>query len=569
MDWSYQLLSPMERTVFHRLAVFVGHFTIEAALAVVTSPTVDSTLVFGIIDSLVAKSMVATIPVGAAMRYRLLDTTRAYAVTATSDETERSDLAARHATYYLGWLEETGAEWPTLASAAQRALHLAGLANVRAALESCFSGGDIEIGVRLAVAAAPVFLSMSLLTECHRWSERALLAFDRGVGHERDKMHLHAALGVSLMFTRGGKDAARVALKRSFAIAEECGAPLDQLQVLGPLQMFHLRTGEFKAALNYAKRCSTVAGALQDTVSGTLAHSLMGISLHLGGQLDAARAELEAALQPGPRFSRTTIYLGFDCRILAGAIVARNLWLQGFADQAAERVRLTIEEAVNKDHPLTLSIALVWAASLMLWTGNLEGADQYTDWLLSRAEPHSLGPYLAVARGFKGELAIRHGHATSGVESLKAALEELHAAPYELLTTPLNIALVQGLAATNRFAEAVSLIQTTIELVESRGDLCYMPELLRVKGNLFLTRPQSSAEEAELCFRSSLELSQRQNAFAWELRATTELARLFAGRGETDRAHALLGPLCSQLVEGLGTVDVRAAIDLLATLRST
>ena len=75
----------------------------------------------------------------------------------------------------------------------------------------CFDIGDTEIGVRLAVAAAPVFLSMSLLTECHRWSERALLALDGGVGHERDAMHLLAASGVSLMFTRGGNDAARVA----------------------------------------------------------------------------------------------------------------------------------------------------------------------------------------------------------------------------------------------------------------------------------------------------------------------------------------------------------------------
>ncbi|UXN60977.1 ATP-binding protein [Phyllobacterium zundukense] len=567
MEWSYQLLSQMERTVLHRLAVFVGHFTIEAALAVVTSPRIGQTLVFGIVDSLVAKSMVATAPVGATMRYRLLDTTRAYALEASTDETELSDLTERHATYYLLWLEETGAEWPTLGSAAQRALYLAGLSNVRAAVESCFDGDGIEIGIRLAVAAAPVFLSMSLLTECHRWSERAILALEGTIGHEREEMHLHAASGVSLMFTRGGKDAARVALKRSFAIAEECGGPLDQLQVLGPLQMFHLRTGEFKAALNYANHYSTVAGTLDDRVSITLAHSLMGISRHLGGQLDGARAELEAALQPGPPFSRATIYLGFDGRILAGAILARNLWLQGYSDQAAELVRQTIAEAANKDHPLTLSIALIWAASLLLWTGDLEGADQYVDWLFSRARPNSLGPYLAVARGLKGELAIRRGNANAGVESLQAALDELHAAPYELLTTPLNIALVHGLAATNRFAEAFSLTETTIALVESRGDLCYMPELLRVKGNLSLTTPQAGVDEAERCFQSSIQLSRRQGARAWELRAGTDLAQLYVDRGQTDRARALLQPLCQQAVEGLATADVRAASDLLATLR--
>ena len=60
LDWSYGLLSELERIVLRRLAVFVGHFTLDAALAVVTSASVDRSLVFGAIDSLVAKSMVAT-----------------------------------------------------------------------------------------------------------------------------------------------------------------------------------------------------------------------------------------------------------------------------------------------------------------------------------------------------------------------------------------------------------------------------------------------------------------------------------------------------------------------------
>ena len=80
LDWSYGLLSELERVVLRRLAVFIGHFTLDAALAVVTSTSVDQSRVFGAIDSLVAKSMVATRPIGAMMRYRLLDTTRAYAL---------------------------------------------------------------------------------------------------------------------------------------------------------------------------------------------------------------------------------------------------------------------------------------------------------------------------------------------------------------------------------------------------------------------------------------------------------------------------------------------------------
>ena len=102
--------------MLRRLAVFVGHFTLDAALEVVTSATLDQSTVFGAIDSLVAKSMVATRPIGAMMRYRLLDTTRAYALEISLDDAERADLAVRHATYYRRWLEQTGTEWSTLST---------------------------------------------------------------------------------------------------------------------------------------------------------------------------------------------------------------------------------------------------------------------------------------------------------------------------------------------------------------------------------------------------------------------------------------------------------------------
>ncbi|TKB99498.1 MAG: transcriptional regulator, partial [Mesorhizobium sp.] len=513
LDWSYGLLSELERHLLRRLAVFVGHFSIDAVLDVVTSATIDDALVFGAIDSLVAKSMIAARPAGATMRYRLLDTTRAYALQLDVDDAELESLAERHAAHYLRWLEETRAEWPTLSSAVQRSLHLAGLANVRAALDWCFGpDGNTEVGVRLAVAAAPVFLSMSLLAECHRWTAQAVLALGDTTGGGLEEMRLQAAMGVSLMFTRGGKDAARVALNRSLAIADRRGDALDQLQILGPLQMFHLRRGEFKSALHYAERCSVIAGTLEDSVSTTLAHSLMGISLHLNGELDRAQTAVEAALRHGPRSDRTTTnYLGFEGRILASAILARTLWLQGHPERARDRALLTIKDAEVLNHPLTLSIALVWAISVFLWVGDLNNAEEHIDRLFSRAEFHSLGPYLALGRGFKGELAIRRGNASSGVESLRSCLAELHAAPYELLTTPLNMAFIQGLASTGRSAEALSLIDETIRQVEANGDLCYMPELLRVKGSHVLAASRADGdEEAELCFRRSLELSNRQ-----------------------------------------------------------
>jgi len=569
LDWSFGLLAELERVVLRRLAVIVGHFTLDAALEVVTCATLDRSTVFSAIDSLVAKSIVATRPVGAMMRYRLLDTTRAYVLEIKIDDAESADLAVRHAAYYRRWLEQTGIEWPSLVTGEERIPHFAAVNNVRTALEWCFgANGNTDIGVGLAAAAAPVFLAMSLLPECHRWSERAILALDDAALGGLDEMHLQAALGVSLMFMRGGRNAARVALERSFAIAEERGDALDQVRLLGPLNMFHLRTGNFTTAMQYAKCCSAAVATVEDSVAIALAHSILGISLHLRGDLADARAELEAALDRGPRSHRTTtIYLGFEGKILAKAILARNLWLQGYPDQALERALQAVDEAAAMDHSLTLAIALIWAISVFLWTGELQTAEAYIDMLISRAESHSLAPYLLVGRGFKSEVAIRHGDARGGVESLQSSLQKLHAAPYELLTTELNLSLVGGLSAIGQVDEAISLIDESLGRVETNGNLLYIPELLRAKGTILPLLSKFNRDSAETCLLRALELSRRQGARAWELRTAIDLATLVAGRGEIDSARELLQPVFEHFVEGLGTADLKIAERLLVTLR--
>ena len=569
LDWSYGLLSEVERMVLRRLAVFVGHFTLDAALEVVTSAALDRSTVFGAIDNLVAKSMVATHPIGAMMRYRLLDTTRAYSLDISIDDAEAAELAVRHATYYKRWLEQTGSEWATLSTGVERTPHFAALNNVRAALEWSFGeSGDIGIGIGLAAAAAPVFLAMSLLTECHRWSKRAILALDETGRSGPQEMHLQTALGVSLMFTRGGQDAARVALNRSLTIAEAHGRPLDEVRVLGPLSMFYLRTGNFSAALNHAKRCSYLAQKAGDDLAIELARSVLGTSFHLTGDLEGARMEFEAVLGRGPRgqSGTTAIHLGFEGKYLAGAILARTLWLQGYPAQAVERARQTVKDAAAMDHSLTLSIALIWAISVFLWTGDLQSAEKHIEWVISRASSHSLAPYLAVGRGLQGELAVRRGDPKHGVETLQNSLRILHAAPYELLTTPLDMSLAQGLMALSRHDESISLTDETIRRVEANGDEMYMPELLRVKGTMLLAQARHNRDEAEGHLAKSLELSRIHGSRAWELRTATNLAALCADQGRAGDARALLLPVLAQFTEGWDTADLRAAKLLLANI---
>ena len=566
LDWSYGLLSGFERLVLRRLAVFVGHFTLDAALAVATSAEVDQGAVLGAIDSLVAKSMLATRPIGAMMRYRLLDTTRAYLLGTSSDDPEIANLAARHATYFRRWLEQSGKEWATLSSGVERAAHFVDLNNVRAALEWCFGeDGDLRIGIKLAAAAAPVFLAMSLLPECYRWSQHAIVALDDANRGELEEMQLQANLGVASMHMYGPSDAAHAALNRSLAIAEARGNVLSHVGILGTLSMFCTRDGQFKVALDQAKRARAVAGAAEEPDAMALAQSALGRALHFVGDHSGARSALEAAFRHWSHAQRA--YLGLDDRILVGLGLARGLWVQGHPSQAKARARETIKDAERSTNSASLAVALAWAPDIFFWTGDLATAEEHADRLVAHAQSHSLGPYLHVGHGYKGTLAIRRGYEKDGVETLQDCLNHCHVLRYEMRNTEFKIVLAQGLLTIGQVDKAIKLVDDTISQVETNGDFFFMPETLRVRGCAALLRQNSRVDDAETWFRRSLELSCRQGAQAWELRTAIDLAALLVGQGRADNAYRLLQPIFGRFVEGLETADLKAANRLLTDLK--
>ena len=568
LDWSFGLLTELERVALRRLAVFVGHFTLDAALEVVTSATLDRSNVLDAIDSLVAKSLVATSPLGAMMRYRLLDTTRAYALQISMDDADVLDLSTRHASYFRRWLEHNGKEWSSLSSGIERASHFAGVNNVRAALEWCFSpGGNIELGVTLAAAAARVFLAMSLLPECHRWSQRAILALDESSTGGLDEMHLQASLGFSSSQIHGESNVVSEALNRSLSIAEQRGDTAHQAEILNMEHYFHARIGDLRSALQCARRCRALAETSDDLMMKALGHAMLGRALQVTGDLAGSRAELDSLMRIFSQSPRGPALLNYDPHYHSYIALARTLWLQGYPTQALELTRQGVEASKAMGHPAALALVLAGAASIFLLAGDLDAAQYHTDLSISHAEANALGPLAAVGQGRKAELAIKRGNTNAGVKDLQAILKRLRAARHEVLSTEFNIALAQGLTAMGRSSESQALIDERIRQVEVGGETLYMPELLRVKGRVLLSMREPDPRGAEICFMESFELSRRQGARAWELRTARDLAKLLAERGDSESGRALLQPVYAGFSEGFETADLRAAEELLASLR--
>jgi predicted ATPase len=159
---------------------------------------------------------------------------------------------------------------------------------------------------------------------------------------------------------------------------------------------------------------------------------------------------------------------------------------------------------------------------------------------------------------------VRRGDAVAGVPLLRAALEGLRRARFEVPCSEFLSSLATALAASGNVTEGLATIDAVPGRVESIGESWFAPEALRLKGLLLLMRNESV--DAENHFLRSLELAHRQGARSWELRTAVSLARLQRGQGRIREAHDRLTSIYSHFTEGFGTADLQAAKHLMNAL---
>jgi tetratricopeptide (TPR) repeat protein len=378
-------------------------------------------------------------------------------------------------------------------------------------------------------------------------------------------MELHAALGLSLMLTRGNTEQAGNSLTRGLELAEQLGDLHGQLGFFERLHLFHVRIGNFQDALMFAQRGESVAQEIGDPVGLAQIRVALGISYHLKGDSPAARTCLAFALEHLPASQINSHHFNFDYRNRARITLARVLWLQGYPDQAVDMARRALEDTISLDHPIKLCLALFWASSVFLWNKDLKSAEEYNELFIAQADRYSLAPFQTIGRGAKGELLVMRGDVEPGMILLRRSLEALRAHRYGLLTA-FSKALAQGLSRVGQGDEALATIDEAIALVEHNGDLFGFPELLRIKAEILAAMPNPDVIAAERHFMGSLELAGQQSSLAWELRTATSLARFWSLQGRRDEARDVLAPVYARFTEGFESSDLRAARHLLDEL---
>ena len=158
IDWSHALLSDEQRAVFRRLGVFSGGFTMELAQAVCADEDHDEWAVLEQLAALVDKSLVVA-DASEPVRYRLLESPRAFALEQLAAAGETAAMLERHAAAMLQFLRgaDDGNMDSTLRSEEYAALVLPELDNLRAAYAwAAGEGGDRAVAIGLAAHAGPL-----------------------------------------------------------------------------------------------------------------------------------------------------------------------------------------------------------------------------------------------------------------------------------------------------------------------------------------------------------------------------------------------------------------------------
>ncbi len=564
LDWSYDLLTASEQTIFLRLAIFAGGFTLAAAAAVTNDASHSGDDVVDLVLELAAKSLVAADVDDAEPRFRLLETTRAYALEKLAESGEREAMARRHAAYYRYLFEASAHD-----AADESATYALEIDNLRAALAWAFGpGGDLSVGVCLAAESVPLWVLMSLLDECHGWKERAIRSLDEaGLRGTRQEMVLQAALGISLQFAKGVTAEAHAALSRALELAEHLGDAEYHLRIIHSLWVYHTRLGEVRTTLALARQAETVAVSIADPVARATADRMLGVSLHGAGEHGSARICLERLLRIQPPASRRAYIrrFGFDQRVVARYVLAQILWVQGFPDQAVQAGRRSVEEARDLQHPLSLCGALAWAGTaLSLRIGDLAAAQAFSEELVEYAERNSLADYHAYGLAVQAILWLRSGSSEAGIEQIRGALNRWRASKWHIYLTMDDFA--EAVANAGHVEEISAIVDETLERAERNQELWAFPEALRLKGELLLLQNESNLGLGEKYFVRSLDLARAQGALSWELRTATSIARLKRMQGRREEARDLLGTAYARFTEGFETDDLKRAKQLLKEL---
>jgi predicted ATPase/DNA-binding winged helix-turn-helix (wHTH) protein len=548
LDWSYGLLSDRERILLSRLAVFQNAFDREGASAVASDDAMTTGWILDGVTSLAAKSLIVASREGQTPIYRLLESTREYALEKLGSGPATRTLRRRHAEYLRDLSRklapQNGFVTPGGLDRYRRLVD-----EVRAAVSWAFSaGGDPGLGTELAVASAYIWYQVSLLGEYTDIANRALQSMRETPGSDKAELALLLAKAVGIFDTLGAVPELRESALRALDLAHGLNDNVGIAWALSILWRYHHGSGEYEDSLKVTEQLKVQADKGHDATD--LYSRLAMLSLLYLGKLEGAEQRAREASQfvKGKEVSLRGAY-DYDTNAFIKSSMARIYWLQGFPEQASVFADESVELALEARHSTGVCFALAMGGcAVKLWNGEFNVAERNIALMMDYSRAANSMYWQNYVEVFRSGLpsVAEAGPARERQElGFKSRWDQRHWENFSVLRPGYATAQI---------------------LNRARKDRCWWctPEILRLEAERLTTEVGTSARlPADDLLKQALSVAIEQGARLWRLRVLTSLVQLW----QDDRSSRLLleelDATVTEFTEGFASPDLRQAIVLL------
>jgi non-specific serine/threonine protein kinase len=344
IDWSYSLLSPVERLLFARLAVFAGGWTFDALEAVCAGDGIDADALLDLITQLVGKSLAMTGEVNGETRYHFLETLRQYAREKLFESERVEQWRDRHLDYFTRFAEDADARNAVDRLAREQD-------NIRLALDWALSAARIEPGLRIAAAMQKFWWTRGDWSEAYQRSRELL-----GAPHATPRTLargrvLRAAAHIANRFGRYAES--RALFEESIAIFRALGkAGRVWLEMALARLGYAVGFRDIHAGMNYARESLELSRESSNYNGLMAALDIMGIGSTALGDYVAARKYYDEYLERArAQNDRDAISIGLQhlgwIDLLNGDLAQAEKWLDQTTEYAQGAMGLAWQSALR------------------------------------------------------------------------------------------------------------------------------------------------------------------------------------------------------------------------------
>jgi tetratricopeptide (TPR) repeat protein len=253
-------------------------------------------------------------------------------------------------------------------------------------------------------------------------------------------------------------------------------------------------------------------------------------------------------------------YGGHDAGVCGHCHRGVALFATGYPERSGASFAAALALADEIAHPQSKVHALALSGWLPAMRSDWPEAFRAADAALALSSELGVPTWISMAAVMRGWALVGLGEAADGLAQIRRSLES----GGHMFFASHQAFYAEALHLAGETEKALATLHDALPLMERSGQGLWKANAMALKGDLLLAR--GLHDDAELCYRTAIEVARAQAAKMWELRAATRLARLWHLQGKTIEARDLLAPIYGWFTEGFDTKDLKDAKALLEEL---